>query len=164
MSQAKANTIRIQTTVSLYSIIDNSCYISLVSCLFFRYLTDNNTYFNESVVRWSNCEQFYLQIDHHLNIYLYLYTGQLLQLYYQTEDNYHHNGCIIDLLRSMIKLCTLYHSFRLLHRCPKPRLTPSAFKQQCPSIVSSIILALSHWYLVYFFDIIPIIILISMSL
>ena len=67
MSQAKANTIRIQTTVSLYSIIDNSCYISLVSCLFFRYLTDNNTYFNESVVRWSNCEQFYLQIDHHLN-------------------------------------------------------------------------------------------------
>ena len=67
MSQAKANTIRIQTTVSLYSIIDNSCFISLVSCLFFRYLTDNNTYFNESVVRWSNCEQFYLQIDHHLN-------------------------------------------------------------------------------------------------
>ena len=35
MSQAKANTIRIQTTVSLYSIIDNSCFISLVSCLFF---------------------------------------------------------------------------------------------------------------------------------
>ena len=67
MSQAKANTICIQTTVSLYSIIDNSCFISLVSCLFFRYLTDNNTYFNESVVRWSNCEQFHLQIDHHLN-------------------------------------------------------------------------------------------------
>ena len=80
-----------------------------------------------------------------------------MQLYYQIEDNYHHNGCIIDLLRSMIKLYTLYHSFRLLHRCPKPRLKPSAFKQLCLSIVSSIILALSHWYLVYFIDILPII-------
>ena len=60
MSQAKANSI--QQCPSIVS----SIILDILPIII---------YFNESVVRWSNCEQFYL------------HTGQLLQLYYQTEDN-----------------------------------------------------------------------------